>query len=353
MNERATAAGIVGIIGGGINRAINNRQNARNILDAARIQGEYGIVRSHIDNQYAAEAQQREHETLLANTRANNEARLEELGLTQPHQRAMKELEQAHELEKIKIESQLRTAEGSAKAADEMRITVIKGQEDRKTTVHAVVQEKNRLKNLKDLGVSLDTISELGTKSGSSDLRFRTRAPEAASPQDFSEAPAPTPGTGAKSRGATLNEHFGADTGITPAGSAKPKVDATAAAPAVATTAPVSVAPVIEPTIDSEPAKPVSTPAKPVAPTPATGRRGSRTAKKPPTIDSASSEGTTVHYTGSGFSSSWKSCQFCGGSSRDEEEFKTNHKIMSNGWCKSAVDKHNSIHPIKANVEGI
>lgn len=235
MNERATAAGIVGILGGGLSRAINNRQNARNILDAARIQGEYGIVRTQIDHQYAAEAQQREHENLLNVTRENNSARLTELGIIQPHQLDMQKLANEHELNKLKTESELRTAEGSAKTADEMRLTVIKGQEERKTTSTAVMQENQRLKNLRAAGVNVDSISELGTKSGTTDLRLRKYKPEEESSGDFSEAPAPTPGTGAKSRGATLNEHFGADTGITPAGSARPAP----AAPAVSV-APVS-----------------------------------------------------------------------------------------------------------------
>ncbi len=307
MNERATAAGIVGIIGGGINRAINNRQNARNILDAARIQGEYGIVRSHIDNQYAAEAQQREHETLLANTRANNEARLEELGLTQPHQRAMKELDHAHELEKLKMESQLRTAEGSAKTADEMRLTIIKGNEERKTTSTAVMQEKQRLKNLRDLGVSPDTISELGTKRGSTDLRFRTRAPEVESRQDFSEAPAPTPGTGAKSRGATLNEHFGADTGVTPAGSAKPA----AAAPTLTTpiVTPTSAPALTTPTISTT--KPTSAP---------------------------STAGSSNNYEDSKVG---KPCTFCGETIEHSYDASVNHSLLPNGWCQHAFSAVN------------
>jgi hypothetical protein len=219
----------------------------------------------------------------------------------------MKELDHAHELEKIRTESQLRLDEGSAKAADEMRITVIKGQEDRKTTGHAVVQEKNRLQNLRDLGVSPDTISELGTKSGSTDLRFRTRAPEAASPQDFSEAPAPTPGTGAKSRGATLNEHFGADTGVTPAGSAKPA----AAAPTLTT-------PAVTPTAAPAPATPTIPTVKPTS--------------------APSTAGSTNNYEDSKVG---KPCTFCGETIEHSYDASVNHSLLPNGWCQHAFSAVN------------
>ena len=302
MNERATAAGIVGILGGGLSRAINNRQNARNILDAARIQGEYGIVRTHIDHQYAAEAQQREHENLLNVTRENNSARLTELGIIQPHQLDMQRLANEHELNKLKTESELRTAEGSAKTADEMRLTVIKGQEERKTTSAAVMQENQRLKNLRAAGVNVDSISELGTKSGTTDLRLRKYKPEEESSGDFSEAPAPTPGTGARSRGAVLNEHFGADTGVTPSGSAKPA----AAAPTLTT-------PVVTPTSAPAPATPTISAAKPTS--------------------APSTAGSSSNYEESKVG---KPCTFCGETIEHSYDASINHGLLPNGWCHHA-----------------
>lgn len=304
MNERATAAGIVGILGGGLSRAINNRQNARNILDAARIQGEYGIVRTHIDHQYAAEAQQREHENLLNVTRENNSARLTELGIIQPHQLDMQKIANEHELNKLKTESELRTAEGSAKTADEMRLTVIKGQEERKTTGLAVLQEKQRLENLKKAGILPGTIAEFGTKSGSSELRLRTHKPESPGPEDFSEAPAPTPGTGAKSRGATLNEHFGADTGVTPAGSARPA----AAAPTLTT-------PVVTPTSSPAPATPTIPMVKPTS--------------------APSTAGSSGNYEESKIG---KPCTFCGETIEHPYDVMVNHVTLANGWCSHAFD---------------
>lgn len=38
-------------------------------------------------------------------------------------------------------------------------------------------------------------------------------------------------------------------------------------------------------------------------------------------------------------------CTFCGETSPDEESFKRDHQIFSNGWCKSVVDAHNALNP--------
>jgi hypothetical protein len=38
-------------------------------------------------------------------------------------------------------------------------------------------------------------------------------------------------------------------------------------------------------------------------------------------------------------------CTFCGETSPDEESFKRDHQIYSNGWCKTVVDAHNSLNP--------
>jgi hypothetical protein len=38
-------------------------------------------------------------------------------------------------------------------------------------------------------------------------------------------------------------------------------------------------------------------------------------------------------------------CTFCGETSSDESSFKKEHQIVSNGWCKSVVDAHNSLNP--------
>jgi hypothetical protein len=46
-------------------------------------------------------------------------------------------------------------------------------------------------------------------------------------------------------------------------------------------------------------------------------------------------------------------CKFCGAGGLNNEEFKVDHQISSNGWCKAALDAHNSVHPIKVPFEGI
>jgi hypothetical protein len=53
----------------------------------------------------------------------------------------------------------------------------------------------------------------------------------------------------------------------------------------------------------------------------------------------------------------YSECGFCGeGKILDDKErvgYSQEHAVMSNGWCKSSIDKHNATNPIKANVTGV
>jgi hypothetical protein len=56
--------------------------------------------------------------------------------------------------------------------------------------------------------------------------------------------------------------------------------------------------------------------------------------------------------------SNWHTCAFCGSnaqklSKEESEKFVSSHAIMSNGWCRAAVQAHNLYHPIKGDLEEI
>lgn len=108
-------------------------------------------------------------------------------------------------------------------------------------------------------------------------------------------------------------------------------------------------APVAQP--PSLPAIAVKGSAKP----PKTSTKNTKPSLTPSPVSSASFVEETPSTINNPFSNA--QCKFCGefggvdDSTRDA--FYQKHAVMSNGWCKSAIDKHNAINPIKANVTGV